>query len=73
MGTGSYDQQSSQPQLVAGIASPVRAMAAGASHALVVTEDGLLYAWGANANGQVGAGDADGDGVLDDLVVRAPR
>lgn len=73
LGTGSYDQQSSQPQLVAGIASPVRAMAAGASHALAVTEDGLLYAWGANANGQVGAGDADGDGVLDDLVVRAPR
>ncbi|MDD4539355.1 MAG: FG-GAP-like repeat-containing protein, partial [Lentisphaeria bacterium] len=73
LGTGSYDQQSLQPQLVAGIASPVRAIAVGASHALAVTEDGLLYAWGANANGQVGTGDADGDGVLDDLVVRAPQ
>jgi alpha-tubulin suppressor-like RCC1 family protein len=34
----------------------IGAVAAGASHTLVATPDGVVYAWGANSNGQLGDG-----------------
>jgi alpha-tubulin suppressor-like RCC1 family protein len=33
------------------------AVAAGGSHALVLLDNGAVYAWGANASGQLGLGD----------------
>jgi alpha-tubulin suppressor-like RCC1 family protein len=36
----------------------VTAIAAGANHALALTSDGNLWAWGANADGQLGDGNA---------------
>jgi alpha-tubulin suppressor-like RCC1 family protein len=37
-------------------ASPVGSLAAGKSHSLAVTEDGRVWAWGANTSGQLGDG-----------------
>ena len=48
-----------QPQLVPGLVGvPVRAVACGAAHSIVVTRSSqLLYGWGANGQGQLGVGD----------------
>lgn len=35
---------------------PVRQLASGANHSLLVTPSGSVYAWGANSNGQLGLG-----------------
>lgn len=37
----------------------VKLIAAGDDHCLAVTEDGRLFAWGANSNGQLGVGRSD--------------
>src|SRR5262249_54208326 len=37
-----------------GLLSPVVAVAAGGSHSLALTFDGTVWAWGLNANGQLG-------------------
>lgn len=52
---------SSQPMPVCGALkdAPVRAVACGDDHSLVLTEAGRLFAWGANANGQLGLGRLD--------------
>lgn len=34
----------------------IKAISAGRAHNLALTEDGLVYSWGANANGQLGLG-----------------
>jgi len=52
--TSSY----SRPVLTQGISNAV-SIAAGSYHSLAVATDGTVYAWGYNANGQLGAGGAD--------------
>ena len=60
------------PQILPPFSSPVTALAAGNRHVLVLTEDGQVFAWGDNSQGQVGSGDADGDGILDQTIASTP-
>ncbi len=60
------------PQMLPPFPSSVIALAAGNRHALALTKDGRVFAWGANSQGQVGSGDADGDGILDQEIVSTP-
>ena len=60
LGDGSTDDHAS-PSHVKGPMSdsllvPVKALAAGRSHSLALTVDGKVWAWGANAKGQLGDG-----------------
>ncbi|VEL39243.1 unnamed protein product [Protopolystoma xenopodis] len=45
------------PQLVASLNGlPIRQIAAGGNHSLVLTPSGAVYSWGANSHGQLGLG-----------------
>jgi alpha-tubulin suppressor-like RCC1 family protein len=46
------------PTKVPGL-SAVKAIAAGFSHSLALTESGEVYAWGSNEHGQLGLGDTE--------------
>ena len=61
-----------------GYAGTVKKIAAGLNHAVMITEDGAAYAWGANTCGQTGTGNFDAtmrpvriltDVVVDDVAV----
>ena len=56
VGTGSTVSMVSEPQLLSGL-PPVQALAAGGAHALALTRDGRVFAWGRNTDGQLGLGD----------------
>ncbi|MCC6629576.1 MAG: S8 family serine peptidase [Chloroflexi bacterium] len=53
------DGQTAAPAPVVGL-KDVRALAVGERHALALTEDGGVWAWGANEHGQLGDGSTDG-------------
>jgi alpha-tubulin suppressor-like RCC1 family protein len=55
LGTGSSADSSLTPVQVAGL-SGVRAIAGGYSHGLALREDGTVWAWGRNVNGELGNG-----------------
>ena len=55
LGNGGTAQQVT-PVPVTGLASGVRALAAGESHSVVLKEDGTLMTWGSNTSGQLGIG-----------------
>lgn len=44
------------PRQVTSVKGPAKAVAAGASHSLALQEDGTLWAWGGNSDGQLGNG-----------------
>ncbi len=65
------------PQILPPFSSPVIALAAGNRHALILTEDGQVFAWGDNRQGQIGRGDAiasanGGDGESGQTIVSSP-
>jgi len=62
LGDGSTDD-SSQPQLVLGLASDVVEISAGYSHSCAVTAAGTLMCWGLNEYGQLGNGSVDNSPV----------
>ncbi|MDB6155312.1 MAG: Repeat family protein, partial [Chthoniobacteraceae bacterium] len=55
LGNGSVGGLSNLPVLIPGLANVV-AIASGAKHSLALTMDGSVYAWGVNADGQLGTG-----------------
>ena len=63
LGDGSAPTDHSAPVAVngLGVGSGVVEIAAGASHALALKSDGAVLAWGNNASGQLGSGDAPTD------------
>ena len=61
------------PAMVAGLAPKrAKAVACGASHTLVVTDQGTLYAFGLNATGQLGDGTSHQHPVLTPMPVPLP-
>ena len=56
LGVGSQASGFLQPQSLTNL-PPVQALAAGVDHALALTRDGRVFAWGRNAEGQLGLGD----------------
>ena len=46
----------STPVAIGGLASPVRTVSAGATHACAVVADGSLYCWGSNSRGELARG-----------------
>lgn len=57
LGQGSTDQQvHTTPVQVAGLPSNIVAVTAGAYHALALTSTGAVWAWGRNAEGELGDG-----------------
>ncbi len=59
LGHGAAGADASAPQQVGALLLPSRSVAAGGAHALTVTRNGNVYAWGANATGQLGIGSAE--------------
>jgi alpha-tubulin suppressor-like RCC1 family protein len=55
LGNGSVEARVPMPVAVS-LPTPVMAVAAGGAHALAIDRDGAVWAWGLNANGQVGNG-----------------
>jgi alpha-tubulin suppressor-like RCC1 family protein len=72
LGLGYHGGNVLSPHMLPPFPSPVIALAAGNRHALALTEDGRVFAWGDNRQGQVGSGDGDGDGALDQTMVNSP-
>ena len=66
LGDGSAPNDQHTPVTVSGLGAGtgVVAVAAGASHALALKSDGTVLAWGNNASGQLGTGDAPNDHLL---------
>jgi alpha-tubulin suppressor-like RCC1 family protein len=58
LGIGSGQKHAYEPERVQGplLDNPVRLVAVGDEHVVVSTESGVIFAWGANANGQLGNG-----------------
>ncbi|HQY47701.1 MAG TPA: FG-GAP-like repeat-containing protein, partial [Usitatibacteraceae bacterium] len=56
VGDGTAAATRTTPVAVAGLASGVKAIAAGGRHSLALRDDGTVLAWGANEAGQVGDG-----------------
>lgn len=56
LGGGEPASGSMAPRLVGTLPAPVVSIAGGTGHALAVRSDGSVYAWGANAAGQLGIG-----------------
>ena len=56
LGVGSQQAVSSAPQSLRNL-PPVQALTAGVEHVLALTRDGKVFAWGRNAEGQLGLGD----------------
>ena len=63
LGDGSAPTDHASPVAVngLGVGSGVVEIAAGASHALALKSNGAVFAWGNNASGQLGSGDAPTD------------
>eukprot|EP00943_MAST-04B_sp_MAST-4B-sp1_P004174 g4174.t1 len=58
LGTGKDDMlDQAEPQKCAGIDGNIEMIAAGGMFSCAVTEDGVLYTWGCNSEGQLGHGD----------------
>jgi alpha-tubulin suppressor-like RCC1 family protein len=55
LGDGSYSNRSS-PVAVSGVLSHVVALSAGWKHAVALTDDGHVWAWGDNFEGEIGLG-----------------
>jgi alpha-tubulin suppressor-like RCC1 family protein len=72
LGRGNQGGNVLSPQILPAFSSPVIALAAGNRHALVLTADDRVFAWGDNLFGQIGSGDVNGDGVLDQTIVTSP-
>ncbi len=72
LGMGYHGGNVLSPHMLPPFPSPVIALAAGDRHALALTEDGRVFAWGDNNQGQIGSGDGNGDGVPDEPVATSP-
>jgi alpha-tubulin suppressor-like RCC1 family protein len=59
LGVGWPTAYEATPVQITGLGANVKAVAAGATHALAITTENELYAWGNNANGQLGDGTTD--------------
>ena len=58
------------PQRVTGLQGVVvTSVVCGYAHTLAVTDEGSLYAWGANSYGQLGTGQESSRNLKDQLVV----
>jgi hypothetical protein len=59
LGLGSHIKQSSRPYLVSSLSrTPIKMVACGRLHTLVVTESGSVMSWGSGERGALGLGDA---------------
>lgn len=56
LGGGEPASGSTAPRLVGALPTPVVSITGGSGHTLAVRSDGSVYAWGANAAGQLGIG-----------------
>jgi alpha-tubulin suppressor-like RCC1 family protein len=59
LGNGSAAGSSTAPGAITPLPAATSSIAAGRAHALAVTSDGQVYAWGANASGQLGIASAE--------------
>jgi len=59
LGSGEPLTGSSAPRIVGALPTPMRYVASGRGHSLAVRSDGTVYAWGANAAGQLGIGSSE--------------
>lgn len=71
LGTGSPDYYSATPVQVPGLTGAVR-IESGMSATYVLKDDGTVWAWGDNRQGQLGAGTVGGDGCYS-LPTTAPN
>ena len=59
LGTGDTPASIAAPGLIGSLLPPTSDIVAGREHALAVRSDGSVYAWGANASGQLGIGSVE--------------
>ncbi|TVY09045.1 RCC1 domain-containing protein [Paenibacillus cremeus] len=67
LGTPFIRNISGEPGYLVGLGE-VKAIAAGNSHAIILTKDGDVYTWGANAFGQLGLGNYDKTNTLTNKI-----
>jgi len=58
LGDAAAESRRSAPAQISGLGS-ILSLSAGSAHALAVTTDGVVWAWGANGSGQIGDGTLD--------------
>jgi RHS repeat-associated protein len=56
LGDGTTVSSRTAPVPVAGLSGPFVAVAAGAAHSLALRDDGVVFSWGLNSDGQLGDG-----------------
>jgi alpha-tubulin suppressor-like RCC1 family protein len=59
LGNGTITQSSTPAQVLGEAGVGVKAIAAGSNHSIALKEDGTVWAWGANSEGQLGIGSND--------------
>ncbi|XP_066090788.1 RCC1 and BTB domain-containing protein 2 isoform X3 [Saccopteryx bilineata] len=73
LGLGSSGNQSTPCRIAALQGIRVQRVACGYAHTLVLTDDGQVYAWGANSYGQLGTGNKNNQSYPTPVVVEKDR